>query len=57
MSAANPKPKLELPRLILPKTPRRYKRLIRVAIDALLREDSLLWEERIEISYLLGRGL
>ena len=42
MSAANPKPKLELPGLILPKTPRRYKRLICIATDALLREDSFL---------------
>ena len=56
-SAANPEPKLELPGLISPKTPRRYKRLMRVATDALLREDSLSWEERTEISYLLGRGL
>ena len=30
---------------------------MRVATDALLREDNLTWEERIEISYLLGRSL
>ena len=43
MSAINSKPKLELePRLILPKILRRYKRLMRVAIDALLREDNLI---------------
>lgn len=58
MSAANPEPEPELePRLISPKTLRRYKRLMRVATDALLREDNLAWEERTEISYLLGRGL
>ena len=42
MSAINLKPKLKLPGLISPKILRRYKRLMRVATDVLLREDSLL---------------